>query len=81
MRQIVAALVLSILLIGCADEKVINGKTYPTYGLLNSDNNKDPAIRYRTVWGNIFWGIFLFETIAAPIYFFGYSMFEPIGPK
>ena len=81
MKQIIATILLSILLVGCADERVINGKRYPTYGLLNADDNKDPGIRYRTVGGNIFWGIVLVETIAAPIYFFGYSMFEPIGPK
>lgn len=49
MKQIVATILLSILLVGCADERVINGKRYPTYGLLNADDNKDPGIRYRTV--------------------------------
>jgi len=31
------------------------------------------------IWGNIIWGVILFVTVIAPIYFFGFSMFEPIG--
>jgi hypothetical protein len=80
MKRIIAALALSVFLYGCADDKVINGKTYTSYGIFNGDN-KDPGIRYRAVAGNIFWGIILVETLVAPIYFFGFSLFEPVDTK
>ncbi len=66
---------------GCADKKTINGTTYGSYGLLNQDNKKDPNVEYEVVWGNVFWGAIFCETFIAPIYFFGFSLFEPVGPK
>lgn len=85
MRRLVSlamALVLSTtLLVGCGDHKTINGVTYDTYGLLNSDDKKNPNIQYEIIWGNVIWGALLFETIIAPIYFFGFSCFEPVGKK
>ncbi len=78
-------LVLAICLIlpmsGCGDTKVIKGVGYDTYGLINEDEKKNPDIQYEPVWGNIIWGILLVETVVAPIYFFGFSMFEPVGEK
>ena len=65
----------------CSDTKVINGVEYDTYGLLNEDDKKNPGIDYDVVWGNVIWGVLLSETIVAPIYFFGFDLFEPVGPK
>ncbi|HXK40502.1 MAG TPA: hypothetical protein VJ046_00120 [Candidatus Paceibacterota bacterium] len=84
LRKIVAvaiALVMLLIVAGCADSRTINGKTYEPYGLLNQDNLKEPCIRYEPVWGNILWGAVLFETVIAPIYFFGFSILEPVGEK
>lgn len=77
----VCVLVLAAMLAGCGSPKVINLKCYETYGLLNSDKYKDPNIIYEPSWGNIFWSVMLIETIVAPIYFLGYSMFNPISHK
>ena len=49
--------------------------------MLNEDSKKNPDIEYEPIWGNIVWGIILIETIIAPVYFFGFSLFEPIGEK
>jgi len=70
---------LVLFLSGCGDTKKINGITYDTYGLLSESNKKNPNIRYELILGNVIWGIILCETIAAPIYFFGFSMWEPVG--
>lgn len=35
----------------------------------------------KLVVGNLVWGIILMETIVMQIYFFGFSIFEPIGTK
>ena len=77
----IALIVALVFTSACADTKVINGTKYDTYGLLNEDENKNPDIEYRLVWGNIVWGALLIETIAAPFYFFGFSIYEPVGPK
>lgn len=76
------ALILSILLFAaCAQPKTIKGVEYRPYGLLNADEEKSPDIKYRISGGNIFWGVFLAETIIAPIYFFGFALYAPVGIK
>ena len=67
--------------IACGSDKVIDGEYYETYGIFNKDEVKDPSIKYTPIWGNIIWGSILFETVIAPIYFFGFSMFEPVSIK
>lgn len=82
--KIKAVILLSVFLLflsGCGNTKVINGVEYDTYGLINADNKKNPNIEYEVIWGNMFWGAILAETIIAPVYFFGFSLFEPVGPK
>lgn len=64
-------------LLGCADNKEIDGTEYESYGLINKDELKDPGVRYSLAWGNIIWGCLLVETIIAPVYFFGFSLWEP----
>ena len=84
MKRIMAALLMIIVLAvnaGCGDTKTVNGVTYDTYGLINEGDKHNPYIQYEPIWGNIVWGIILVETIIAPIYFFGFSMFEPVGAK
>lgn len=66
---------------GCGDNMVIEGKKYTTYGLMNENDRKADNVEYEIVWGNVVWGIILFQTIIAPVYFFGFSMFEPVGVK
>jgi len=81
MKYVCALVLVAMLVAGCGSPKVINGKQYETYGLLNADNVKDPNIRYEPSLGNIIWGIALIGTIAAPVYFFGFSLFNPVGHK
>jgi hypothetical protein len=69
------------LLSGCGSSKVIDGKEYTTYGLLNEPSMKNDKIEYRTIVGNVILGVILCETIIVPIYFFGFDMYEPIGKK
>lgn len=74
-------LVTGMLFSGCADNKVINGKEYTTYGIANETDSKNPNIEYSLSVGNVIWGILLVETIIAPVYFFGFSLFEPENEK
>jgi len=66
------------MLVSCSDSKVINGIEYDTYGLLNQEDKKNDEIQYKVCWGNVVWGVLLIETVIAPIYFFGFDMFEPV---
>ena len=66
---------------GCGDVKTIDGLTYDTYGLINESEKRNPDIEYELIIGNIVWSCILVETIVAPIYFIGFSMYEPVGKK
>jgi len=84
MKKIIAIIIILALFTvvsGCANTKTIDGVEYGTYGLFDKDEKKNPDIQYEIVWGNVVWGAILFETIVMPIYFFGFSMWEPVGKK
>lgn len=84
-RSVACALIVilgfGVIMSGCGDNKVINGVEYGRYGLFSADEKKNPDIQYEIIWGNVVWGALLFETIIGPIYFFGFDLFEPVGPK
>lgn len=67
------------LVVACSQNKVIDGKLYETYGLLNKDEIKIVNVQYRLVVGNVVWGCLLFETIVALVYFFGFDIYEPVA--
>ena len=66
---------------GCAQRKTIDNVTYDTYGLFNEDSKQNPNVEYDISVGNVVWSIILFETIIAPVYFIGFDLYEPVGPK
>ena len=67
---------LGIRILGKLDFMRIKG-----WKVINKDDMKNPNVEYRLIPGNIIWGCLLVETIIAPIYFFGFSIYEPIGSK
>jgi hypothetical protein len=67
------------MLVGCGDPKMIDGVTYDTYGMATQHSKKNENIEYRCIIGNVVWSVLLCETIIAPIYFIGFSLFEPVG--
>lgn len=75
-KKLALAAVLAVSLSGCGDPAVIDGKYISTYGIAG---DPVPCIKYRVVVGNVIWGIVLSETVIAPIYFAGWSLYEPIG--
>lgn len=78
---IILAILAALLVAGCGDDLTVDGRTYETYGLLNQDEEKSPSLHYDVIWGNVIWGCILAETVIAPVYFFGFSIFEPTGKK
>jgi len=84
MKKIMAAVLALFLccasMAGCGTDRQINGKWYETKGLVTK-SERNPCIRYKVIAGNVVWGIILVETIIAPIYFFGFSLWEPVEPS
>lgn len=83
MKKIIVVMLCIIFLtmsVGCGSSKVVNGKFCDTYGLLNKEN-KCHNVQYRTIVGNVIWGVIFFESIVIPVYLFGFSLYEPVGPS
>ena len=74
-------LVLALMLCACGHPKTIDGITYDTYGLLNQDTKKNENIEYELIAWNVIWSIVFCETVLVPVYFVGFDIYEPIGPK
>lgn len=83
MQKLTLALLLSAaLLSGCgADQKEINGKVYQPFGLFDMLEFQDPKIKYKVSGWSVLWSVLFFQTLAAPIYFIGFDLYEPVGPK
>lgn len=79
--MVLVLVVAALLFSACSSQKTIDGVTYDTYGLFNEEDKKNPNVQYEPSVGNIIWGCLLFETIIAPVYFFGFDFMEPVGPK
>lgn len=85
-RALVLVAIVALLAAACANEQTIDGKVVESIGLVNQAPmnvvgiaHPVPCVDYQIVWGNVIWGAVLVETVIAPIYFYGFSMFEPIG--
>lgn len=79
--KIAAACAVMFSLSACGSAKTICGKTYDTYGLFHSEDERNENIRYRIVVGNVIWSIVLIETVVFPVYFVGFSIYEPVDSK
>ncbi len=71
----------SLIFAGCGRELETPKKTYPTYGILNQDKLRSENVCYEVSIGNVVWSIILIETIIAPVYFIGFSIFNPVRLK
>ena len=84
MKKVLCYIMLGFCLLaftGCGETKRIDNVTYDTYGLFNKDDKRNPNVEYKIIVGNIVWSVLLCETIIAPIYFLGFSMYEPVCKK
>lgn len=81
-KRFLAGMFLAIVLTlsACTESKLINGKLYEPYGLLNEDKKKDPQIHYEISTGNFILGVVFSESVLIPIYIFGFDLWEPVGP-
>lgn len=54
---------------------------YSTYGIVNQSTSKSSKVCYDISVGNLVWSFILMETIVAPFYFVGFSIFNPVRMK
>ena len=83
MKKIFSSIAIMSLLTlsSCGKPIDYNGKHYPTYGLFNEDDSKSDKMCYKISVGNVIWSIFGIETVIMPVYFIGFSLYNPVGPK
>jgi len=84
LRFIALTLILCMLSVSCGRSQVINGINYKPVGLISMKmeiGTYSKKVHYEPCWGNIILGTIFVETIIIPIYFFGFSMFNPISEK
>jgi len=84
MKRIVCISVAVAILSGCGEPLTVSSparKTYPTYGFLNENTERSKDVCYRLSVGNLLWSIVLFETVLAPVYFIGFSLWNPVRVK
>ena len=86
MKKIVASVLILAMLAGCGEPRSIttaDGKTreYPTYGFFNQDTSKSDQICYKVSVGNVVWSIIGIENVVMPVYFIGFSLFNPTYAK
>lgn len=80
MKRACILAVLACLLTACGVPLDYNGKHYPTVGIANTQDRSE-FMCYELSVGNTVWSILLVETVIAPVYFVGWSLWNPVGPK
>ena len=69
------------LLAGCDNNKNIEGKNYPVFGIANQEAQRDPNVIYEISAGSVIWGIILCETIVVPVYIIGWDLWQPVRKR
>lgn len=83
-KFIVLIIVLSVLLAGCGRPQYFGEtekKYYPTYGFFSGGSKKSRNVCYEVSVGNVIWSIILSETVVFPVYFVGWSIYNPVRLK
>lgn len=81
MKKFISLFLIILLLtitFSCGNSKVINNVEYETYGFINENEIKAPNIKYKIIVGNLIWSFVLLKTIVFPVYFIGFSLWEPV---
>jgi hypothetical protein len=75
---IVLCIIFVLTVSACGEPKVIDGVKYDTVGLFT---DKNPNIHYEVSVGNVVWSVILIESIAFPVFFIGWSIYNPACKK
>jgi hypothetical protein len=80
MKNFILISIISLLFLGCAEEKTINGVTYQPYGFFDQNEHKSPNVVYEVNTANVVWSIILFPTVIVPVVVIGWDLWEPVRP-
>lgn len=80
-KLIVFILVVSLLITGCAQSKIIHGVEYEPYGVINRKDERKFQVEYKRKRSSIILSILLFETVVVPFYLIGFRLYEPVKFK
>jgi starvation-inducible outer membrane lipoprotein len=84
-KSIPAIVTLSLLLTACSNPQELGEgsqrRLYQTYGVFNESSIRSKRACYEVSMGNVVWSIILIETIIAPVYFVGWSLYNPTRLK
>jgi hypothetical protein len=75
-------LIFLITLVGCADNKTIDGITYRPYGFINESSCKNDSIHYEVSGWAALSGVLFAKALLIPtVYTYGYNLWEPVCHK
>lgn len=83
MKKLLIALAIAstALLSGCNNDKTIDGKSYPVFGVANMETQKDPDVLYEISAGSVIIAIIFSETVIIPVYVIGWDLWEPVRKR
>ncbi len=86
MKRLIAIIMVVVMLSACGRPATLQpagkpAREYPTIGLFSSASEKSDSVCYEISIGNVIWSIILIESVVFPVYFVGWSIYNPVGLK
>ena len=82
-KKVIALTLAVALATGCADNRKLpqidKHEELPTYGLFDKADEKRECVNYELQWGNIVWSAIFMPSVIIPLYFIGFSIYEPVS--
>lgn len=78
MNRFFAATVLISIVLACGNDLNDCNQTFKTVGAFTEDE-KVEGITYKIIPGNVIWSVILIESVVVPVYFVGFSLWEPVA--
>lgn len=75
-KFLIFVLIVSLLVSGCAQVKVLNGVTYEPYGIINRKDEKSVDVEYKRKRSSIILSVLFVETIIVPFILIGFRLYE-----
>lgn len=80
MKKLFTTALMALSLAACSSNLTVENTKYESYGLL-SPSKEDKKVCYKANTGDVILGVLFIETVIAPIYIFGFDVFEPVAMK
>jgi hypothetical protein len=86
MKRLIAMMMVVVMLGACGRPATLQpegkpAREYPTIGIFSSASQKSSSVCYEVSIGNVVWSILLLESVVFPLYFIGWSLYNPVSLK